>query len=235
VITGGPALGWDQLCPVIIARQRYLWPGENDYNTRGVHIGNGQGLGCLAGPRGLTGKIREDNSLKILHRLLLTLPLFSGPAIAMDYSVDFSRIDNLESIRPLVQQCGDFDALEIYRSKMESSTNLEELRSTLSSVGFALFNKCPDNITGPGISPVRQPEASLTMDYSVDFTRVKNFEVLRPLIEECRDFGGLESFRSRLQSTDSLDTMRKTLINVGFGMFEDCPPGISGPGITPSR
>jgi hypothetical protein len=200
-----------------------------------THIGNGRGFGFLAGLRGLTGEIREDNSLKILQRLLLAMPLFSGPAIAMDYSVDFSRIDNLESIRPLVQQCGDFDALEIYRSKMESSTNLEELRSTLSSVGFALFNKCPDNITGPGISPVRQPEASLTMDYSVDFTRVKNFEVLRPLIEECRDFGGLESFRSRLQSTDSLDTMRKTLINVGFGMFEDCPPGISGPGITPSR
>ena len=198
-------------------------------------FGNGEGFGFLAGPQGLTGKIREDNRLKILHRLLLALPLFSGPAIAMDYSVDFSRIDNLESIRPLVQQCGDFDALEIYRSKMESSTNLEELRSTLSSVGFALFNKCPDNITGPGIAPVKQPEASLTMDYSVDFTRVKNFEVLRPLIEECRDFGGLESFRSRLQSTDSLDNMRKTLINVGFGMFEDCPQGISGPGITPSR
>ncbi|MGB7933668.1 MAG: hypothetical protein WCH04_15880 [Gammaproteobacteria bacterium] len=173
--------------------------------------------------------------MKILQRLLLTLPLISGQAIAADYTVDFSRIDNLESIRPLVQRCADFDALEIYRNKMETSSNLEELRSTLSSVGFALFNKCPDNISGPGIALVKQPEASLTMDYSVDFTRVKNFEVLRPLIDECRDFGGLESFRSRLQSTDSLDDMRKTLINVGFGMFEDCPRGISGPGITPSR
>ena len=176
-----------------------------------------------------------DNTLKILQRMLLVLPSVSSLAMAMDYTVDFSRVDNLESIRPLVQHCGDFDALEIYRSKMETSSNLEELRGTLSSVGFALFNKCPDNITGPGIAPVKPPEISQTMDYSVDFTRVKNFEVLRPLIEECRDFGGLESFRSRLQSTDSLDTMRKTLINVGFGMFEDCPPGISGPGITPSR
>ena len=44
---------------------------ENDYNTRGVHIGNGQGLGFLAGLRDLTGKIREDNSLKILHRFLV--------------------------------------------------------------------------------------------------------------------------------------------------------------------
>jgi hypothetical protein len=176
-----------------------------------------------------------DNTLKILQRLVLALLLVSGPAIATDYTVDFSRIDNLESIRPLVQHCADFDALEIYRNKMETSTNLEELRSTLSSVGFALFNKCPDNIFGPGIAPVKLPEASLTMDYSVDFTRVKNFEVLRPLIEQCRDFGGLEAFRDRLQSTPSLDNMRKTLTSVGFGMFEDCPRGISGPGITPSQ
>jgi hypothetical protein len=173
--------------------------------------------------------------LRILQRLLLALPLVSSVAIATDYTVDFSRIDNLESIRPLVQHCGDFDALEIYRGKMENSTNLEELRDTLSGVGFALFNKCPDNISGPGIAPVKPPVASLTMDYSVDFTRVKNFETLRPLIEQCRDFGGLETFRDRLQSTTRLEDMRKTLINVGFGMFEDCPRGISGPGITPSQ
>jgi hypothetical protein len=172
--------------------------------------------------------------LKILQHLVLALPLASAPAFAMDYTVDFSRISNLESIRPLVQHCGDFDALEIYRSKMENSTNLEELRGTLSSVGFGLFNKCPDNITGPGIAPVKQPEASRTVDYAVDFTRVKNFETLRPLIDKCRDFGGLEAFRQKLQSTARLDDMRKTLVNVGFGMFEDCPKGISGPGITPS-
>jgi hypothetical protein len=173
--------------------------------------------------------------LKNLQRLLLVLPLVSQPAMATDYTVDFSRIDNLESIRPLVQHCGDFDALEIYRGKMESSANLEELRGTLSGVGFALFNKCPDDISGPGIAPVKPPEASPTVDYSVDFTRVKNFESLRPLIDECRDFGGLEAFRDRLQSAARLEDMRKTLINVGFGMFEDCPGGISGPGITPGQ
>lgn len=84
----------------------------------------------------------EDSRLKTVQRLLFVLPLASTAALAMDYTVDFSRIDNLESIRPLVQQCGDFDALEIYRSKMENSTNLEALRSTLSSVDFVLFNKC---------------------------------------------------------------------------------------------
>jgi hypothetical protein len=220
---------------VVSALPRYLWAGQTVSNTCGMHFGNGEGFGFRIGPRGLKGKDREDNSLKILQRLMLALPFFSGPAIAMDYTVDFSRIDNLESIRPLVLYCGDFDALEIYRSKMESSTNLEELRSTLSSVGFTLFNACPDNITGPGISPVRQPEASPTMDYSVDFTRVKDFKALRPLIDQCRDFGGLEAFRNRLQSTADLEDMRKTLVSVGFGMFEDCPKGISGPGITPSQ
>ena len=173
--------------------------------------------------------------MKTLQRRLFVLALASTPALATDYTVDFSRIDNLESIRPLVQQCGDFDALEIYRSKMENSTNLEALRETLSSVGFALFNKCPDNISGPGIAPVRLPEASPTTDYAVDFTRVKDFETLRPLIERCRDFGALEAFRRKLQSTTRLEDMRKTLTNVGFGMFEDCPAGVSGPGITPSR
>lgn len=167
--------------------------------------------------------------------LPLALALAGVPAAATDYTVDFSRIQNLESIRPLVQQCGDFDALEIYRTKMENSTDLEELRSILSGVGFALFNACPDGITGPGIAPVRQPEASKTMNYSVDFTRMKDFSVLRPLIDQCRDFGGLEAFRDRLQSAASLEDMRKTLVNVGFGMFEDCPKGISGPGITPSQ
>jgi len=151
------------------------------------------------------------------------LALCSSIAAATDYTVDFSRIDNLETIRPLVQQCGDFDALEIYRSKMEKSTNLEELRSTLASVGFALFNDCPANITGPGIAPVNQPEASPTMDYSVDFTRVKDFETLRPLVDQCRDFGALEAFRAKLQGAAKLEDVRKTLINVGFGMFEDCP------------
>ncbi|MFZ0469238.1 MAG: hypothetical protein WAL92_09985 [Thiogranum sp.] len=173
--------------------------------------------------------------MKKAQRLLLALPFASGLAMATDYTVDFSRIDNLESIRPLVQQCGDFDALEIYRTKMENSTDLETLRPTLASVGFALFNDCPDNISGPGIAPVKPPEVSATMDYSVDFTRVKNFETLRPLIEQCRDFGGLEAFRSKLEAAAKLEDMRKTLTNVGFGMFEDCPKGVAGPGITPSQ
>ena len=173
--------------------------------------------------------------MKNVQPALLALSLVSSLAMATDYTVDFSRIDNLESIRPLVQQCGDYDALEIYRTKMENSTNLEELRSTFAGVGFALFNACPDNISGPGIAAVKPPEVSVTMDYSVDFTRVKNFETLRPLIDQCRDFGGLGAFRDKLQAAASMEDMRKTLTNVGFGMFEDCPRGVAGPGITPSQ
>lgn len=168
--------------------------------------------------------------------LIPILALVGGAATATDYSVDFTRIDDLESIRPLVQQCGDFDALEIYRDKMQNSPNLESMRDRLAGVGFALFNDCPDNLSGPGIAAVKPPETSPTMDYSVDFTRVKDFATLRPLIRECRDFGGLESFRPRLEkSADNLEDMRKTLVNLGFGMFEDCPQGVAGPGITPSR
>jgi hypothetical protein len=169
--------------------------------------------------------------------LIPILALAAGPATAADYTVDFTRIDDLESLRPLVQQCGDFDALEIYRDKMQNSTNLETtMRDRLAGIGFALFNDCPDNLSGPGIAEVRPPEISPTMDYAVDFTRVKNFATLRPLVTDCRDFGGLESFRPRLEkAADNLEDMRKTLVNLGFGMFEDCPQGVAGPGITPSR
>ena len=164
------------------------------------------------------------------------MALAAGTATAADYTVDFTRIDDLESMRALVEQCDDFDALEIYRERMQNSTNLEEMRDRLTGIGFALFNDCPDNLSGPGIALVKPPQVSPTMDYAVDFTRVKDFTTLRPLIAECRDFGGLESFRARLeQSVDKLEDMRKTLVNLGFGMFEDCPKDVAGPGITPSR
>ena len=38
-----------------------------------------------------------------------------------------------------------------------------------------------------------------------------------------------------VQAAASMEDMRKTLTNVGFGMFEDCPRGVAGPGITPSQ
>ena len=65
---------------------------------------------------------------------MIALPLLSSAAVATDYTVDFSRVDNLESIRPLVKGCADFDAMELYRSKMESIANLEDMRPTLSAM-----------------------------------------------------------------------------------------------------
>jgi hypothetical protein len=171
--------------------------------------------------------------MNIKQLLMAALSLLSGAAIATDYTVDFSRVEDLESIRPLVKGCADFDAMELYRSKMESIANLEDMRTTLSAIGLGMFNNCPASITGTGISAIKKSAAAAAPGYSVDFTRVKDFETLRPLVTGCKDFGGLEYFRPRLEATSNLNDMAKTLKGLGYGMFDACPAGISGPGITP--
>jgi hypothetical protein len=165
--------------------------------------------------------------------LILTLPLICQAALGVDYTVDFSRVSDLEAIRPLVEGCANYDALELYRPRLETSTNLEEMRSTLSGIGFGMFIDCPAGVSGSGIAPVAGQQASRAPGYSVDFTRVEDFESLRPLVTGCRDFGALEHFRERLEASGNLNTMRSSLREVGFGMFEDCPAGVSGAGIAP--
>jgi hypothetical protein len=167
--------------------------------------------------------------------LMMAMPLASGLAVATDYTVDFSRMNDLEAIRPLVEGCEDFDAMELYRDRMTSSKNLEDMRRTLSAIGLGMFIRCPDGITGPGITPVKQPGQPDKPEYSVDFTRVEDFEVLRPLVKGCADFGALEHFRDRLESVANLNDMRQSLKEVGFGVFAECPPGISGMGITAAK
>ncbi len=167
------------------------------------------------------------------YPLMIGLALLSSTAVATDYTVDFSRVEDLESIRPLVKGCADFDAMELYRSKMESIANLEDMRSTLSAIGLGMFNNCPDGISGTGISAIKKSAAAAAPGYSVDFTRVQDFESLRPLVSGCADFGGLEHFRPRLESARNLNDMAKTLKGLGYGMFDECPAGISGAGITP--
>ncbi len=167
--------------------------------------------------------------------LLMATPLASTSVGVTDYTVDFSRIDDLETIRPLVESCDDFDAMELYRDRMESSKNLEEMRRTLSAIGFGMFIGCPDGISGQGIAPVEKSAQPDKPEYSVDFTRVEDFETLRPLVKGCADFGALEHFRDRLESAANLNDMRKSLREVGFGLFADCPAGISGLGITPTK
>jgi len=167
------------------------------------------------------------------HLLAIALPFLSSTAVATDYTVDFSRVENLESIRPLVEGCADFDAMELYRSKMEAIANLEEMRPTLAAIGLGMFNECPEGISGAGIAAIKTHAAAAAPGYSVDFTRVEDFESLRPLVSGCADFGGLEHFRPRLEAAENLNDMAKTLKGLGYGMFDECPAGISGVGISP--
>ena len=164
---------------------------------------------------------------------MLALPLLSSAAVATDYTVDFSRVADLESIRPLVEGCADFDAMELYRSKMESIANLEDMRTTLAAIGLGMFNGCPDGISGDGIAAIKTQTAATAPGYSVDFTRVEDFESLRPLVSGCTDFGALEHFRPRLEAAENLNDMASTLRGLGYGMFDECPAGISGVGISP--
>jgi hypothetical protein len=167
------------------------------------------------------------------HLLAIALAVLSSAAAATDYTVDFSRVDNLESIRPLVEGCADFDAMELYRGKMESIANLEDMRPTLAAIGLGMFNGCPDGISGDGIAAIKKQTAAAAPGYSVDFTRVEDFETLRPLVSGCADFGALEHFRPRLEAAKNLNDMASTLQGLGYGMFDECPAGISGAGISP--
>jgi hypothetical protein len=170
--------------------------------------------------------------MKKLRQTIVTLLFVSNESFAMDYTVDFTRIEDFETLRPLVEQCKDFGALEHYRDRLESSRNLEEMRASLTDMGFGMFNKCPDGISGAGITADVVSKPPSTLSYTVDFTRVENFESIRPLVEGCDDFGALEQYRDRLESSQDLETMRTTLRNIGFGMFNDCPGDISGQGIS---
>lgn len=93
--------------------------------------------------------------MKKILLLLVAMSLTDKIALAADYIVDFTRIQDFESMRSLVDSCGDFGAMELYKDKMKSSENLEDMRGLFVEIGFGMFNECPDGITGSGISPVK--------------------------------------------------------------------------------
>lgn len=93
--------------------------------------------------------------MKRMQLLLIAMSLLGKVSFAADYIVDFTRIDDFESMRPLVEDCDDFGAMELYKDKMRSSENLEEMRGLFVEIGFGMFNECPDAITGTGISLVK--------------------------------------------------------------------------------
>jgi hypothetical protein len=87
--------------------------------------------------------------------LLVAMSLIGKVSFAADYIVDFTRVQDFESMRSLVESCGDFGAMELYKDKMKSSENLEDMRGLFVEIGFGMFNECPDGITGSGISLVK--------------------------------------------------------------------------------
>ena len=80
--------------------------------------------------------------------------LLSQSVLAADYIVDFGVIADLEDLRPLVDLCTDFGALERYRGIVESASNLETLRDLLENLGSTKFSGCPENVAETGITQV---------------------------------------------------------------------------------
>ena len=59
-----------------------------------------------------------------MKKLILAIALevsFSQPALAVDYTINFGVITDFEVLRPLVDRCTDFGALERYRNLLESA------------------------------------------------------------------------------------------------------------------
>ena len=93
--------------------------------------------------------------MKITRTLLVSLLLTSSPLHAADYIVDFTRVQDFENLRPLVTGCNDYSAMELYRDRMQTSNNLEDMRETFIRTGLGMFNECPDDISGAGIALVK--------------------------------------------------------------------------------
>jgi hypothetical protein len=93
--------------------------------------------------------------MRIARTLLVILLLTPSLLHAADYIVDFTRVKDFESMRPLITGCNDYSAMELYRDRMQTTKNLEDMRTTFIQSGLGMFNKCPDDISGPGIAPVK--------------------------------------------------------------------------------
>ncbi len=81
----------------------------------------------------------------VAARVCVVLAIFfvAPPAMAVDYQVDVGAVLNLEDIRPLIQACSNLGLLEPLRFRLSSTTDLEQLRTTLESRGIAEFSGCP--------------------------------------------------------------------------------------------
>lgn len=75
--------------------------------------------------------------------LLLVVGLVRSAHAAEEYFIDFGLVLDLEELRPLVDLCADFGALERHRTRLERTSDLESLRDLLERVGVARFEDCP--------------------------------------------------------------------------------------------
>ncbi|MBW2942163.1 hypothetical protein [Zhongshania aquimaris] len=92
---------------------------------------------------------------KMATSLMLTA-LFSHSVWAVDYTVDYDVVTDLEKIRPLIEQCSDVTVLTPYRGMLSGVEDLESLRGMLERIDLGRFNGCPDGVIANGIE--RQSE-----------------------------------------------------------------------------
>jgi hypothetical protein len=52
-------------------------------------------------------------------------------------------------------------------------------------------------------------QSALAVDYTINFGVITDFEVLRPLVDRCTDFGELERYRNLLESAGDLESLRE--------------------------
>jgi hypothetical protein len=94
--------------------------------------------------------------MKTIPALLLAAAACTAEtAMAIDYHVDFTRMQDYQQLRPLIDQCRDYDSLELYRDRMHKIANLNDMAYVFENSGYGLFNDCPKGIVGPGIEPVK--------------------------------------------------------------------------------
>ncbi|GMQ88072.1 MAG: hypothetical protein BMS9Abin08_1291 [Gammaproteobacteria bacterium] len=93
--------------------------------------------------------------MKTLRLLLAATIVLCKTTFATDYIVDFTRVSDFETLRPLVTGCEDFSAMELYRDRLETADNLEDMREVFMRSGLGMFNECPADVSGEGITLIK--------------------------------------------------------------------------------
>jgi hypothetical protein len=95
------------------------------------------------------GRSKANRTVKCLVAVVCIS--VSASVHAADYAVDLGIVADLESIRPLIDDCSDLGELEDYRGKLGTVADLEELRSLLQALGIVSFHGCSLELDGQGV------------------------------------------------------------------------------------